>query len=229
MESIIEDPWMTEFYGKRWFRVVSDSFEVPQEKNLFFEWRIDASQPKILQKAINLNFELVETVVEFETIVFSDTSNIPSIIRTAQNEDLEGILKLVDKCYTNHSKFYNRLKNKKYFSVEQSRDYFQQGIINNFNNKESIIIVAVESEVVGFYILKKIGDKKYKGISTGVDPKMRGQNLHVFMQRKCSDVIKEPYTVINRTQLNNYKVLNNHISERRKLVAIEHILYLKPE
>lgn len=229
MEFIIEDPWMTEFYGKKWFKVISEKFEIPEEKNLFFEWRIDASNPKTLQRALYLKFELVETAVEFETIVSSDTSNIPSIIRTARNEDLEGILNLVDLCYVNHSKFYNRLKNEKYFSVEQSRAYFRQGIINNFNDKESIIIVAGESEIVGFYIMKKIGDKKYTGISTGVDPKMRGQNLHILMQRKCSDVIKRPYTMINRTQLNNYKVLNNHISERKKLTAIEHILYLNRE
>ncbi len=227
MNFLVEDPWMTNFYGKKWFQVKSENIEVPYDQKMFLEWRISASEPMILQKALNLNFELVETAVEFETTVFSDTTNIPTTIRTAQKEDLKGILSLVDKCYMDHNKFYNRLKNRKYFSVEQSRNYFQQSVLSNFENDESIIIVASNEEhIVGFYILKKIGVKKYKGISTGVDPKMRGRNLHILMQRKCSDVIKEPYTMINRTQLNNFKVLNNHIAEGKKLSAVEHILYL---
>lgn len=223
----IVDEWMSSFYGKKWVLINSPDFILDNSKNIFYEWRIEATEQEVLQKAFEMGFELVETDVEFETEIFSDTSNLPSFIRPGKEEDLEEILELIKICFTENINFYNRLKNQRYFTPQQCEDYFKQSIINNFKKEGSISTVAVKKEkLVGFYIIKEIQQGKYKVISTGVHPSSRGENIHIDLQRKLTDIIKKPYVLINRTQLGNYPVIKNHIREKRNLSKIEHIMYL---
>ncbi len=48
-----------------------------------------------------------------------------------------------------------------------------------------------------------------------------------MMQNKITELIKEPYITVNRTQLGNYRVIGNHLKDRRQLSKIEHYFYKK--
>jgi hypothetical protein len=222
---MVKDDWMSEFYGKPWFIIKDNIFsEFPYG---MIEWKIDASDHEKILKAHDQGFILVESAVEFQTIICKPKRQLPDFLRLAKKEDFEEITKLIEICYFNHTKFFNRFKIKRYFSDEQANNYYLESFKSAFYENNSFTIIASDKlGVFGFYTMRKLSNGKYKGILTGVHPRMKGKKLHILMQNKCYDIIGHDYTVINRTQLGNYQIINNHIKEKRHLEKVELIFYL---
>ncbi len=227
MRNLTEDVWMTQFYGKKWYKTESPDFEILKAEDGLVECRIESIKPRLVQKSIEIGFEMVETLIEFETEVKLKKIEIPTYLRLAHSNDLPEILDLVDSCFIKNDKFYNRLKNPKYFTPSQSAEYFRKSVANFFFNSTAITVVAeLEGRIIGYFLMRCLEDGKYKGVSTGVHSNWRGKGLHIHMQNKISEIIGKSYQVINTTQISNYTVINNHIMEKKKLSKIEHILFL---
>lgn len=232
------DIWMSEFYGMSWYKSnepvnPSNLGNKYENENYMIECLINVDDHLKINMAQDLGYDLVETSIEFETLINNDNeydNNNDIIIRKANNSDLNEILKITEECYFNHDKFYNRFKNKKYFNTNQSKEYFFNSVKNNYSDNNIIKVVCVDDKgICSYYIMKKLKGTpiKYKGVITGVSKRAHGRNLHRKMQNKISELIGKPYLVINRTQLNNYKLINNHIKEGKKVSKIEHYFYKK--
>ena len=225
------DKWMTKFYGTDWYTIKSLTDISDIKGPALIEYVINANEYKEIERVQELGFTLVETDIEFETIIDHDRGSLPNI-RVANKNDLESILEITKECYSSHDKFYNRFKNKSFFTKKQTEDYYKNSVINNYEGENIIKVVVEDKEgICAYYILKKIEELdlfgKYKGIIAGVSARARGQNLHVEMQNKITELINKPYITVNRTQLGNYRVIGNHLKDNRQLSKIEHIFYKK--
>ena len=229
---IRRDDWMSGFYQKDWFKIENpeDVNNVPE--NCIVECTKDSSDFESLEKLWDLGFRMVETSVEFKTIITPKENIETNRFREVNPGDLEKVLSITRECYSRKSKFKNRFSNRRFFTEEQENLYFESAV-NNYIFKENCISIVGEKEgkVDCFYIAMKTGDKingmdVFKGILTGVKKESRGRNLHIKMQDYLAKIIGKPYVVINRTQLNNYRVINNHIKEKRELDKVEHYFYL---
>ena len=228
---MIKDNWMTEFYGMDWYKISN-----PSDVNLLsgpciVECLVNANEYTKIEKIQELGFSLVETAIEFETIIYDERETL-SCIREATEKDLPEILKITEECYLTHDKFYNRFRNKTFFTDEHAKKYYFNSVINNFSGNDiKNVVVEDDKGICAYYILKKVGQLelfgKYKGIISGVTKRARGRNLHVEMQNKITELIREPYVTINRTQLGNYRVIDNHLKDHRQLSKIEHYFYKK--
>lgn len=223
------DSWMTNFFGFPYGYVKGDFTEKDASDNpgTLLEWRIPIGDLSTINKATKLGFEMMEVMVDFETEIQPISENLP-FLRPYRQGDLETLLQINFECFVSNPKFSNRFKSEKYFNQNKANEYFEMGI-RNFVEKESAIVVVGEDElgIFGYYIMDGQSPLYYKGISTSVLPRVRGKQMHIHMQRKASEMVGQPYTVLNRTQASNYAVLNNHIKEKRKLTAITSIFLKK--
>tara|TARA_R110000787_G_scaffold52409_1_gene123412 strand:- start:677 stop:1375 length:699 start_codon:yes stop_codon:yes gene_type:complete len=227
----LKDKWMTTFYGMDWYKINSITDLANIQGPALIEYVIDVNKYREIEKVQELGFTLVETDIEFETLIDHDRGSLPNI-RIANENDLGAILEITKECYSSHNKFYNRFRNKSFFTEKQAEDYYKNSVINNYEGENIIKVVVEDNEgICAYYIIKKLESLelygKYKGIIAGVSARARGKNLHVEMQNKITELIKEPYITVNRTQLGNYRVIGNHLKDRRQLSKIEHYFYKK--
>lgn len=222
-----KDQWMSDFYGKPWFRIQDDATSLSYQSDALYEWRILVQDHERIRIAQKEGFELVESFIEFE-------SQIPAVdpglsfpeIREAKKEDLDAILEITRICLSENDAFYTRLKHPDYFTGEQCVQYYRKSVENNFFDEHTLTVVSEDEEgLTGYYMLKKQEEHRYKGILTGVLQRARGQKLHVKMQKLIFSMIGKEITVINTTQLNNFYTVKNHMKEQRTLSKIEHIFY----
>ena len=215
--------WMSNWYGEDWWTY--DHLPTKLKKGIN-EVIIDAQNQKLLQQVQERGFELVETVIEFKTLVESIDKVKNTKLRCASTKDLPKILDITKECFYSNKKFHNRFKNRKFFTEKQCQDYYLKSISNYF--EQSITsVVEEENEVVGYYMLKNQSNNIYKGIMTAVNPNYRGKNYHIDMQNFLFNTLKLPFFTINTTQMSNVPVINNHIKEGRKLTKTKYIFYKK--
>jgi hypothetical protein len=218
------DAWMSDFYGRNWYRVIGSNLNVISDG--MYEWRIEPGDPSSIAVAESLGFSLVETNVEFMTTVVGSRTYFADI-RLADKSDLSNIVQLTHQMYTYDERFQNRFKNQEFFTKDMSKRYYESSVVNCFNSNKAVTCVAeVNGEIIGYFMMSKIGERTYKGMMTAVKPSGRGKQLHTRMQDFCYGQIDSPLEVINRTQLSNLPVINNHIKQARKLVKVEHIFLL---
>lgn len=218
---------MSAFYGRPWYRLTEapDPAGVAGLGPCMLEWRIDAQDAASLQSAARAGFELVETDVEFRTAITGPQEHGEGLA-PYRPEHLPRLLEIVRECFIDNERFQNRFKNRHYFDEDRSTAYYLDSLTNFVGLDGAVATVAVDDgEVVGFYLLQRLEEELYRGVLTGVTAGARGRKLHILMQRHCYAQIGHDYTVINRTQLNNYRVINNHILEGRQLANAEHIFY----
>lgn len=217
--------WMTNFYNYDWWEL-----DFPPKKIVdkgMYEWKINPSDFVSISISKKFGFDLVETLVEFETEVSPNEEKFVNL-RLSSNEDVPSIVDLTIDSYSNNSNFYNRFKNVNYFSNTQRDNYYKLSIENNFFDPNTITVVyETDQSIKGFYMFKRIEGSRYKGIMTAVDSQYRGLGLHIKMQQFCFNLVGKPITTINTTQLNNFNIINNHIKEGRKLSDVKHIFYKK--
>lgn len=214
---------MSNWYGEDWWTY--DHLPTKLKKGIN-EVIIDTQNQKLLQQIQEKGFELVETVIEFETLVESVDKIENKKIRYANTKDLPKILDITKKCFLANKNFFNRFKNRKFFTEKQAQDYYLKSVSNHF--KQGITSVIEEkNEIVGYYILKKQDSNTYKGIMTGIDPNFRGKNYHIDMQNFIFSKLNLPFFTINTTQVNNLPIINNHIKQGRKLTKTKYIFYKK--
>lgn len=218
---MVRNEWMSDFYGQDWFEFDSSSHDI--NDNGIYEWRVDCQDSQRLALAQRMGFELVETAISYETKL------VPRIeifkdIRLAHHEDLDRILEITHDCFTNNPNFYNRFKNRRFFTEVHAQRYYELSVVNHFHSHDSFTSVYEENgKIFGYFLLKKVGEDLYKGIMTGVDMEKRGMRLHGRMQNFIYSYISKPLTVINGTQIGNRNVLNSHLREGRLISKIEYI------
>jgi len=223
--------WMSEFYGRTWYDIKSSKcLEIANAQAntpCVLEWRIPTNQYKDIELAQSLGFTLVESMVKFQTLISKSKSNTDGI-RLSKDEDFNDLINIMEECYFNHHKFYNRFKNRDFFTESQSKEYYMKSLTNFFNKDGSIVLVAEDDiGVYGFRIIKKINETEYSGVVAGVLNRAKGRSTLRKLQEKTYDIIGHDYLENNATQLGNYQVINNHISAGRKLLKIEHIFLKK--
>lgn len=221
-----KDDWMTEFYGQDWFLLGHPEAETISKG--LYELRISAGDFTSIQSAQENGFFLVETQMEFRTMIDPAQLIQSNDCRLAKPSDLDLVLEMTRICFTDNPAFENRFKNLKFFNPSHADAYYQASIKRCFEDKDSVISIAViDGKVCGYFMMIKVASLLYKGIMTAVLPEFRGHQLHRKMQAKCYGAIGQPFQVINKTQLQNLPVLNNHIKEGRILTSVEHLFYKK--
>ena len=227
-----KDNWMTDFYGINWYRINNlDELEDVSDEKALIEYVVDVNSYSEIYKLQTEGFKIVETDIEFETLINTQYETKPNI-RVAIKDDLPEILEITKSSYLEHDKFFNRFRNEDFFTKDQAWYYYRESVVNNFNLENTITVVVDDDDgVCAYYIIKKIGElslyHRYKGIISGVNSRGKGKSLHLEMQRKITEIINTPYITNNRTQLGNYRVIDNHLKENRQLSKIEHICYKK--
>lgn len=224
---MILNPWMTNFYGCNWY-TVNKPISGPIYYPGLYEWRISPTNHEYIREAYNKNFELVETMVEFITKVSPLNKDYPNI-RLATNDDLKTIQNITYKRYILNDKFYTRFKNPNYFTLSSAYRYYRLTIENYFSNPDCYTcVVEIDKKIVGYYMLLDTKNNNlFRGIMTGILPEALGKGYHISMQHFLFNVIGKDIYTLNKTQLNNFNTINNHIKEKRVLKNIEHIFYKK--
>jgi len=222
MPKMMIDHWMSDFYGTTWYKV--DPGSTYNEPGMY-ESIVDSKDYDGINKLILSGFQLVETAVEFVTLIDNFEDPIYKI-RKARQSDYNQISELITLNYRDNINFYNRFKNRSFFTQAQTESYFQ----STFKNYVDSSITMVYEDSLGissFYMLKLIPSNvlTYKGILCGNSKRVKGMNMHIEMQKACAKLIGSPYKVINRTQMSNYKIVNNHIKSNRRLSKVEHYFY----
>lgn len=222
-----KNQWMTDFYGKDWFEINSISEFDKSLRDVHFEWRVSAQNQDDIIIALENQFKLVETVIEFTSEIEPNDSLTSSCIRAAKNSDIGDILKITEECFINNDSLKTRFKLTDFFSREQCISYYRQSIQNYFHLSDTVSVVATDSEgISAYYMIRKIDHDTYKGVMTGVLPRARGERLHLKMQQVSFNIIGRKVKVINSTQLSNFNTIKSHIRANRSLSAIDHIFYL---
>ncbi len=218
--------WMTEFYGKDWFEINSLSELDGSIENALIEWRISSQNPRAINEAESNGFKLVESVIEFTSEISPDLNFQDSSIIEAKSEHLDQVLDITQECFLSNKEVQTRFKNEEYFTKIECAEYYKKSIVNNFQKGNVVTVVAVDQQgVAGYYMIKKLQGNTYKGVMTGVLPRARGQRLHLRMQQATFGIIGLDITVVNSTQLSNFKTIKSHIRANRVLSKIEHIFY----
>ncbi len=221
-----KNEWMTEFYGKNWFEINSLSELDGSIENALIEWRISAQNPRLINEAENYGFNLVESVIEFSSKISPDLTFQDSSIIEAKPEHLNQILGITKECFLSNEEVHTRFKNEDYFTKKQCEEYYSKSINNNFLANNSATVVTIDQQgVSGYYMIKEVGNKLFKGVMTGVLPRARGNRLHIKMQQAAFKMIAHDITVINSTQLSNFNTIKSHVRANRILSKIEHIFY----
>lgn len=221
------DQWMTDFYNQSWYRI-TEPVSGPLYHPGLYEWRIAPANHEHLREAHSKGFELVETMVEFVTKV-SPVEKEYTGIRLARPEDIQAIYDITYERYILNKKFYTRFKNPNYFTLTDAYRYYKLTISNYFNNPDCYTsVVEINGKVVGYYMLLDTKeDNLFRGIMTGILPEAIGKGYHIKMQHFLFNIIGKDIYTLNKTQLNNFNTINNHIKEKRVLKNIEHIFYKK--
>lgn len=221
------DQWMTNFYNKNWY-IIDKPVGGPLYYPGLYEWRISPTNYDYIREAYEKNFELVETMVEFTTKVTPLNQFYPNI-RLATNDDLQHIQNITYDRYSLNNKFYTRFKNPNYFTPYEASRYYELTINNYFNNPNCYTcVLEIDQKVLGYYMLLDTNkDNIFKGIMTGILPSATGKGYHIKMQHFLFNTINKDIYTLNKTQLNNFNTINNHIKEGRILKHIEHIFYKK--
>lgn len=220
--------WMSDFYGLSWYNLEKGDDPTKHPPNpCLVEWRVDVRDQEKVWLAQRLGYHLVETFIEFQTSIDGEYELLPGV-RRAKKLDLKSVLEITRLCLSQNDMFITRFKNKEYFTTEQCERYYDLMVSNNFNDRNSLTVVAEdEIGVCGFFMLKEVKPGIQKGILTGVLPRARGRKLHLKMQYTCFCLLETPFQIINTTQLHNFYTINNHIREKRILEKIEHVFYRK--
>lgn len=180
-------------------------------------------------------FRLVDTRISFVTLIQKPLPHrYPSEIGDisfAELADLDDIIHLTHKSFTNNHAFFSRFKNRDYFTRRESEKYYAMWIENHIADKNTLFAVTRHKRQLAgysfFYPSGTIGDiKLYKAILTAVDPEFRGYKAHLSMQTFLFDHIpEEAFYLDNTTQLTNIPAIKNNMNSRKTLDGISMIFY----
>lgn len=218
--------WMSEFYDQKWWEINIKDISNIKEKGLY-ELRISSDNYLDVLEAQKNNFTLVESLVKFKGEIIPH-NELPDEVKLGEKEHLNEILEILNVSVLNNDLFYNRFKNKSYFTKEKCEQYYKSSVINFLGKSNSLTMIAEdELGVYGFRIMKEVAPLEYSGVMTAALPRARGKKVLSKLQKGMSFIINEPYFENNATNLGNYTVIKNHIREERRFQEVEHIFYKK--
>jgi hypothetical protein len=211
---------------------INKFLEIPKgNNNCILEWAIPSTDFEMIKKSQSCGFLLVDTEIEFETLV-EQIVPTSKITRKATLEDLKEIQNIAIKTIVTNNKFVNKYSNCDYLTTDNLVAYYNLFIKNLFYRNDAIIIVAEDKlGICGYLVLEKNNSldlyEKYSGIIAGVLERSKGQNLLIKMQNYFTELNSKPYLLVNRTNLANYKLIELLMNEKRQLSKIDHVFLKK--
>ena len=199
------------------------------------ETHCDSSAITLIPILEEKGFRMVDTRISFVTLIEKPLPRRYSAeigdISFAEMKDLEAILDLTHKSFTDNRAFFSRYKNRDYFTRNETKKYYAMWIENYIADKNTLFAITKYKEQLAgysfFYSSGSIGDiKLYKAILTAVDPDFQGHKTHLSMQTFLIDQIPEDtFYLDNTTQLTNFPAIKNSIISRKSLDSISMIFY----
>ena len=180
-------------------------------------------------------FRLVDTRISF--ITFLEKNEIKDRfcdigeIRFANMNDLEEILRLTHRAFTNNPLFVSRFKNRAYFTQTESEKYYSAWITNHLGVVNTYFAVLErDKKIIGYLLYKKTGFHKgkpiYNGVLVAVDPNFQGHQAHLALQPFLYKHFPEDqFYVDSVTQLNNSSTINNLIKSKKAFNEVELTFY----
>ena len=195
------------------------------------EIHIDINNMRLISFLEETGFRLVDTRITFVTLIDKDENELkPSpvgIIEYAVPEDLEEIVNLTNESFIDNERFFSRFKDERYFTKDETKNYYRAWISNHIQDKDTYFIVMKDKGRIFAYFFYKRGGvfhgkALYKGILTAVAPEYRGSNLHLYMQSYLyKEFSEKEFFLDNTTQLTNIPTMKNHIKSQKQLNRIE--------
>jgi hypothetical protein len=235
-----EMPWETEFFQKKFVNLKADRNNLAAGCATIPELLSRPNSFDIMQTVVQVDgqgyqaetvlqqtgFKLVETRLIFET----QLSKPPhpenrENIRSARPDDLDELLDLTHKAFTDNENFYARFKNREYFSPADTRRYYAAWITGNISSKDCIFMVCEEEKIAGYTFLIK-GRAAFKVGLTAILERYQGLGVYNRLAEAAFALIpSDRFSLINTTQLTNLAMLKTHIKNKRNLSRIENIYY----
>jgi hypothetical protein len=175
-------------------------------------------------------FRLVDSRMRFVTRLtvdgIPDTRPSLGCILDASPAHRDRIIELTHEGFTHNDRFTSRFKNPEYFSLDESRRYYEAWIDNSaFGEGSASAVFEVDGRIAGYFVYQESGTRDglpvMKGILAAVEPAHRGANAHLAMQvhvyRKLGF---DEWYVDNTTQLTNLPVIRNHMRSGKHLEEV---------
>ena len=200
---------------------------------------VGIEQSSLIEALQESAFHLVETKVIFVTEI-NDSAQILGkndykYCRLADMSDMDQIFNLTREAFTYNSSFYSRFKNRRYFSPDETKKYYDAWVKNNLLKDGSFIAVYTKSKnILGYTLILEKGlyadSKLYKAALSAVRFDYWGKEIYSVLSNYAFCYIGlDKFFFDNTTQITNLAMLRRYIKLKRNLSRIEHIFYWKPE
>jgi hypothetical protein len=198
------------------------------------EARIKSSHIENISILEDLGFRLVDSRLEFRTLSkrndFEAQLDVGSL-RWFENRDWNALADLTLKQFPNNDNFRSRYNNRRYFSLEESRNYYLEWHRWALESPTPLLCVwEVKNRLVGFYsvIRRAQGDAipEYKVGLAAVHPDFRSYQMQNQMQFWIFQNAPDPeWYTINSPALSNISGLKNNIRAGKNLSYVEFYLF----
>jgi hypothetical protein len=175
-------------------------------------------------------FRLVDSRMRFVTRLtvgdIPDTRLSRGRVLDASPADRDRIVELTHEGFTHNDRFTSRFKNPEYFSVDESRRYYEAWIDNSaFGEDSASAVFEVDGRIAGYFVYQVSGTRDdlpvVKGILAAVEPAQRGANAHLAMQAHLYRKLGfDEWYLDNTTQLTNLPVIRNHMRSGKLLEEV---------
>lgn len=252
--SVNQNKWETDFFRIKWGKLILNHdflvkldhqtlHHIMDELIIFaddsnyklLEYQCDISAFNLIPQIEEKGFRLVDTKIAFLSKIEKPVAQkyLPRIgnIVFPDDNDLEGILNLTYKSFTNNPAFFSRFKNRNYFTEQDTARYYATWITNNFKDESTLFAVIKHNDkVISQSSFKpsglEQGIKLYRAMFVAIDPKYRGYKTHLALTSFLCDQVRErTFYLDSTTQLTNFPIIKNNIRSRRSLKGITMIFY----
>jgi len=243
---MIEDKvWETNFFGRKFGALSLDYNQCDVERDI--DTAINDSVYDIIELHLSIlgmdlvpiledkGFRLVETQMSFITLLNKqDIKERPleiGEVRLAEMADLEKIVDLTHRIFSNNPSFLARFKNRMYFTQEETEKYYAAWIENHLGASDAyVVVVEHESKIIGYLIYSNAGTfnnkPNYRGVLVAVDPDYWGHKIHLAMQPVMYRLLPGEQVYLGIvTQLTNTAAIKNYIRSGKGFESIELIFY----
>jgi len=196
---------------------------------------LDITAIQVIPLFEDMGCRLVDTKISYITLI--DRTKIPKPapptgeLRFVRKGDVPALVSLTHQTLTNNTAFSSRFKNSDYYTRQETENYFAAWITNSIKDPNTLfVVIDDEGRIAAYFIYKYAGmysqKPLYKGILTAVEPKYRGNQLHLIMQAFIyHQAASDQFYVENATQLTNYATIKSHMKSKKTMKQIELVFY----
>ncbi len=250
--------WETEFFGRRFARLVIDAEETrdfdaeglaePLQEVLSYgdrngidliELELDVSWIHHSHLFEESGFRLVDTKLRFVTLKQREgMEGAPP-----QKEDIafvspdmkDELLDLTHKAFTDNPSFKSRYTNKRFFSRSETERYYEAWIENYMEDGDALFaVMRDQGKIVGYLVYAKTGEHEgkplYKAGLAAVAPGYRGRGIYFSLGSFIYRNLPESEVYLDMTtQLSNLSTMRNLIKAQRRLDRVQLVFYRRRE